>query len=229
MRERFEHGSLEHWLIIVLTITQPLFLVRAGQNPLIARRIRLSLAGLLILNFFVYAFYRIQEGYWEIRYDLPMEFCNWSTAFTVIALLTNSKRAAELSYYWVGVGSIHGLITPDLQVAFGHVYYFVFWVGHAGLLVAAAYVVFGQKLFPGPGSVWRSLVVAEVYFLSALVTNYLLDANYGYLSAPPAGGSLINHLGPWPYYLISLQGIMVVGISLAYLPFYVAARRAQAR
>ncbi|MBE7439043.1 MAG: TIGR02206 family membrane protein [Spirochaetales bacterium] len=220
MTEKFEHGSTEHWAILFLTISLPVILIRLSRSPGASYRIRLSLALILISNFLVYLIYRIKEGYWEMRYDLPMEFCNWSTAFTILALFTGNRRAAELSYYWVSIGSIHGLLTPDLQVTSGHIYYFVFWVGHAGLVVAAAFVVFGQKLYPAPGSGLRAMLVAEIYFVTALLTNYLLDANYGFLSAPPGGGSLIDHLGPWPYYLISMQGLMALGTTVAYLPFY---------
>ena len=226
---RFRHWSALHFTILILTLLIPALLVlltrrdRTGRHTYI---IRYGLAGLLVANFVTYVAYRVSGGFWEIRYDLPMEFCNWATAATIFALITQNRTAAELSYFWVLAGSANGVITPDLQVSFPHVYFFIFWIAHSGLVVASLYVVFGLGLHPRSGSVWRTVALSQIYFAAALGVDFLLNSNYGYLRHKPASGSLLTHLGPWPYYLAAMQVLAVLIFGLLYAPFYLSRRRA---
>ncbi len=225
---RFEHWTAEHFAIILLTAGLPVALVYLARNDATSRapgRISFALAGLLFANFVTYVVYRVQSGYWELRYDLPMEFCNWSTVATVVALVTRNRTAAELSYFWVLTGSLNGVVTPDLQVSFPHIYYFIFWIAHSGLVVASLFVVFGLRLYPRPGAVPRTLLLSQVYFASAFCVNLLLESNYGYLMKKPPAGSLLDHLGPWPYYILAMQGLALVAFIIVYLPFYFVNRR----
>jgi len=52
----------------------------------------------------------------------------------------------------------------------------------------------------------------------ALGVNTLLGTNFGFASRPPANPSLIDHLGPWPWYLLSMQAIAVTLFLLLALP-----------
>lgn len=220
---RFEAFGLAHILILLLTAGAPPLLVlfaRGGADHRRTRGIAIFLATLLVLNFIVYFAYRVSSGYWDVRYDLPMEFCNWSTIVTVIALLGANRTMAELSYFWVMCGSIQGVITPDLQVRFPHIYFFIFFVAHSGLVVASLFVVFGMGLYPRRRAVLRTFLFTQVYFAVTFAVDIFLDTNYGYLMRKPSGPSLMDHLGPWPVYLFSMQVIGLMFVSLLYLPFY---------
>jgi uncharacterized membrane protein YwaF len=37
----------------------------------------------------------------------------------------------------------------------------------------------------------------------------------------PEGASLLNFLGPWPWYLLSLDVVMILTFYILYLPFWV--------
>jgi uncharacterized membrane protein YwaF len=50
--------------------------------------------------------------------------------------------------------------------------------------------------------------------------NALLGTNYGYLCEPPRNPSLIDYLGPWPWYIGSLVILAVVKFWIYYLPFW---------
>ncbi|MGL5020130.1 MAG: TIGR02206 family membrane protein, partial [Luteolibacter sp.] len=58
-----------------------------------------------------------------------------------------------------------------------------------------------------------------VYLTFAMTANRLLGSNFAFASRPPDNPSLIDQLGPWPWYLLSMQGIAVLFFSLLTLPF----------
>ena len=58
--------------------------------------------------------------------------------------------------------------------------------------------------------------------------NVLLDANYLFLREKPEGASILDALGPWPWYVIWLICLAMVLCFVCYLPFAVH-RRISAR
>ncbi len=223
MHERFAHWSALHLVILALTLFVPLALVylarryRATPWP---QRIAAVSGTILLLNYVAYVVYRITAGFWQARYDLPMELCNWATFATGLALLTRNRFLAELAYFWVMAGSINGVISPDLSVSFPHIYFFIFFIAHSGLVCGAIYLVGGLQLYPRPGAVWRAFLFSQVYLATAFAINYVLGGNYGYTMAKPGSASLFDHLGPWPWYLLSLEALALVFYTFLYLPFW---------
>ncbi|MCC6274876.1 MAG: TIGR02206 family membrane protein, partial [Leptospiraceae bacterium] len=198
MNKRFELWSLDHWLVIFFTVSLLICFVAIGKKDpksVAANRIGYCLSGILILNSLAYVFYRIFAGYWEIKYDLPMEFCNWSLLATAIALLNHNRTFAEISYFWVMSGSVNGVIFPDLQYEFPHLYFFIFFVNHSGLVISSLYLVFGLGLYPQKGSVIRSFLWLQVYTVSAFLVDFFLKTNYGYLMEKPKSASPLDWLG----------------------------------
>ncbi|TGL77164.1 TIGR02206 family membrane protein [Leptospira yasudae] len=228
MDQRFQIGSALHYLVLFLTVSAIfvlLWIARKDRQRILSKRIGFVIAWILILNYLVYVIYRIDSGHWEIRYDLPMEFCNWAMIVTSIALLTHNRTFAELSYFWVMSGSVNGVITPDLQVTFPHIYFFIFFIAHSGLVIASLYIVFGLKLEPRPWAVLRAFLYSQIFFVTAFVVDYALDGNYGYMMSKPSAGSALDYLGEWPYYLIHIQLIGVGFFILLYLPFALKNRK----
>ena len=53
----------------------------------------------------------------------------------------------------------------------------------------------------------------------AMTVNKILGTNFGFAAGPPPNPSLIDHLGPWPWYLVSMSAIAFVLYLLLALPF----------
>lgn len=231
MYKRFEHGSATHIVIVGLTIAICCFLVyyaRRHEGKPSTFRIGNAIGAILLLNYFVYVGYRIHAGLWMIRYDLPMELCNWAALATMFAFFTRNRTLAEIAYFWVMAGSINGVISPDLPFSFPHIYFFIFHIAHSGLVIGSLYLVFGLKWYPRPGAIRRVFIVSQIYLATAFVINYALGGNYGYTMAKPGSASLFDYLGPWPWYLLSLEVLALALYSLLYVPFYFYNRRKNA-
>ena len=150
---------------------------------------------------------------------LPMHLCNWAGFAVWMALVFRNPTAAELAWFWAMAGTLQGLITPNQPFDWPHPSFFTFFLLHAGVVAGAIHAVFGMGLKPRAGAVWRGILWTEFYLLVAAGVNFLSGANYAFLRAKPAQASLMDHLGPWPWYLVSLQLIGIPLYFLLALPF----------
>jgi hypothetical integral membrane protein (TIGR02206 family) len=55
--------------------------------------------------------------------------------------------------------------------------------------------------------------------------NRLTGGNYLFLSRKPEGGSLLDLLGPWPWYILSLEAVALLLFTILYLPFVIGRSR----
>ena len=95
-----------------------------------------------------------------------------------------------------------------------------------GALVAAVFLVVGRRIWPRPGAPVRAFLatLALTSFVGAV--DVMTNANYMFLREKPAAGSLLNFMGPWPWYIGSAVLLAIVFLAVLYAPFWLA-RRAQ--
>ena len=147
---------------------------------------------------------------WTARYDLPLQLTDTISVTTAIALWTRRQLLAELVYMWALSASLQATLTPDLAWTFPSVFYFTFFVYHEVAIVAGLVLVFGLRLYPRPGAWWRTFAATCVVAVGAGIADALVPgADYMFLAAKPADGSLMSVLGPWPWYLVSVAAVAV--------------------
>ncbi|HWB58120.1 MAG TPA: TIGR02206 family membrane protein [Chthoniobacteraceae bacterium] len=186
------------------------------------RNIALGLAAVLLAN--------KPAVYWTIlvmekqgwRDSLPMYMCDWSGLAAIAALLWRGQTPYEMAYFWGLGGTLQAMVTPDLSFDFPDIRFLTFFISHGGTLVAVAFLTFAVRMRPWPVSLLRIILWSNVYLLVAGVVDWSLDENYGYLRAKPGHASLLDHLGPWPWYILSLEGAAIVSFLIYYCPFFVA-------
>lgn len=150
---------------------------------------------------------------------LPFHLCDIAAITAGFALLTRKPLLGELTYCWGLAGTLQALITPNLHNTFPHPVYFTFFLHHGAIVITALLLPLALRWRPREGIVLRMLGWNQVYFGLALTVNLLLGTNFGFLMEPPAAGSLMDHFGPWPWYLIPLQILAIVFIIFLNLPF----------
>ena len=150
--------------------------------------------------------------------SLPLDLCRLNEALCAWMLFRRSYRVFEVAYFLAMAGSVSALAMPDLVHGYPDPRFLMFFTSHGLAVVAVLYAVFGWGFRPTLRSV-------GIYTLLIAALNPLLDANYLFLRAKPEGASVLDHLGPWPFYVIGLIGLAVVACLLCYLPFALAARR----
>lgn len=180
------------------------------------------LAGILIANKLVGLCLSWAHFGLSLQTSLPMHLCDWGWACAVVALLGRRRTPYELAYYWGLAGTFQAILTPDLPFGFPHPFFFTFFISHCGLVIAVLFLCLAGGMIPRPGSVWRAFGWLQVYLVVTAVVNWWLGANYGYLCHKPVGASLLDHMGPWPWYLLSAEALALCLFCLLYAPFVIA-------
>lgn len=218
---RFQLFDFPHLVVLALTVILFVLLgvlARRG-GPEAGRRIRLGLAALLVFNKLALVAYSWQLGRLSLYNILPMHLCDWATVVTVLALITLRPRLFELAYFWGLGATLQALLTPDLPFGFPDFYFFSFFTSHCGIIVAVGVLVIGSGMRVTWKSMLRAVLWTQVYVVSAMSLNAMAGTNYGYLMRKPANASLMDHLAPWPWYILQLELIMLAVFGILLLPF----------
>ncbi|QJC53094.1 TIGR02206 family membrane protein [Paenibacillus albicereus] len=228
--ERFVPYSPAHLLSLALILAAVLLLL-AFRRPLSRRRPaagRYALAGLLAACEVLLNVWYFSSGVFRPSSTLPFELCSISLYLSVLMLLLRSRLLFQIVYFTAIGGALQALATPVLGYAFPHFRFIEFFAAHGLLLLAALYMVWVEGFRPTLRSVfvaWGALnAIAAVVFL----VNRLTGANYMFLARKPPSSSLLDVLGPYPWYILSLEAVALLLFLLLYLPFARSERRAKA-
>lgn len=160
----------------------------------------------------------------DLGVTLPLHLCDLAWIAATWALWSHRPLPVTLTYFWGLTLTIQGVVTPSLNEDLPHPRYFAFWALHLLIVWSAVYLVVGLREAPR----WRDYRAAVAVTLGwAVVTygfNLVAGTNYGYLMRKP-GTSILDLLGPWPWYVLEEVGIVVVVWALLTLAAQWWARR----
>jgi hypothetical integral membrane protein (TIGR02206 family) len=155
--------------------------------------------------------------------SLPLHLCNFGMIMVGILLITRKQWAFNLAYFWALCGASQSLLTPDLSFIFPHPLAITFFTAHTIEIVGVLYAVTVLKMRPQWSSIPKVMLVTAGLAAIIFPINYIHpDANYMFLKFAPLGGSLIDFLGPWPWYILSLVGVAMLLFVIAYLPYAIS-------
>jgi hypothetical integral membrane protein (TIGR02206 family) len=155
----------------------------------------------------------------QLAYSLPLQLCDVATFIAAAALWTRHQLLAELTYFWGLAGTIQALLTPDLPQHFPNFPYFQYYIAHGGIVAAALILVYGLRLQPRRLAIaWVAGITIGYAALVGLV-DALTGADYMYLRSKPPSPTLLDLLGPWPWYIVSATVIAVGLFAILDAPF----------
>ena len=150
---------------------------------------------------------------------LPMELCDLTLYLTEIALITLSPAVFDVAYYCALAGTSMALLTPDLWEQFPSLSTVQFFFAHGLVVAAVLYLVWSRQARPRRGSVARAMLAINLWAAFDGAFDWIFKTNYMYLRVKPVNASLLNFLGPWPWYILAAEGVALVLFLLLYLPF----------
>jgi hypothetical integral membrane protein (TIGR02206 family) len=216
--------SREHLITVVIGSIAVAFLLLAGK-----RGGRSRLLATALLAFLNLSAYPLNQAAWlSLRQPLandnllPFHLCDIAAITAGFALLTRRPLLCALTYFWGLAATLQALLTPAIGVGFPSWPFIMFFVQHFAIVAAALYLPIVEGWRP-KRPFWKSPLEvyawSVVYLIFAMLVNRLFNSNFGFASRPPDNPSLIDHLGPWPWYLLSMQAIALCLFLLLALPF----------
>jgi hypothetical integral membrane protein (TIGR02206 family) len=212
--------GLTHLLILIsIPLLAGVLAYWCRRNKSAARRIRYGLAAFLTLNELVWYAYDLHTEGFHFPQGLPLELCNVTLWIAVYAACTLNPLAVEIVYYAGLAGSTMALLTPDLWAALWTYPTAYFFLAHGMAVVTELTLVWGKLAAPRPGSVWRIWLLLNAYAAALGIFDAVFKTNYMYLRQKPVSASLLDYLGPWPYYLVGSEVLALALFWLLWLPF----------
>jgi len=155
---------------------------------------------------------------------LPLQLCDAAIFVAAAALLLRRPLLIEITYFWGLAGTIQALLTPDLPQHFPSFPYFQYYVAHGGIVAAALFLVVGLRLWPRTNAVVQVLAITLVYTALVGLVDAITGANFMYLRGKPPSPTLLDVLGPWPWYIVSAATIGLMLLVALDAPFRVLRR-----
>jgi hypothetical integral membrane protein (TIGR02206 family) len=185
------------------------------------------LAVFLVVN--QLSWYLAERNSLTLQWSLPLGICEIGTFIAAAALWWRTRLLVEITYFWGLGGTIQALLTPELtgSTLFPTYFYFQYYINHGGIVMAAIFLVVGLNLAPRPGAVLRLIAITFGYLVVVAGIDVLTGGDYLFLREPPPTVSLINVLGPWPWYILSMIGLGVVVLLILNFPFWLMRRLAR--
>ena len=162
----------------------------------------------------------VARGDWEADFNLPLHLTDVVTIVAVLALWTRRSLLVELTWFWGMTASLQAVLTPDLGSAdFPELLWWTFFITHSGAIVAAVMLVVGCGIHPRAGAVGRAFAATVAVAAAAAGANLLTGGNYMWLREKPDAGSLLDYMGPWPWYIAGAAALGLALFLLLDLPF----------
>lgn len=211
----FEMFSTSHFVIIAFLILGSIF-IYLNRNKLNTRQRRLTEIGIaitLIIMELTYHFWMIINGSWNVSHAIPLELCSISLILTVLLLLSTKKIIYEILLFTALLGASQALFTPALNYDFPHFRFFHFFYTHLMEIWVPLYFTWAKGYRPTIWSVLKLCIFLNVLMPIIMLINKVVGGNYMFLSHKPDSASLLDVLGPYPWYILSLEGLLI-GLSL---------------
>ena len=158
-------------------------------------------------------------GTLSLRVLLPLHLCDLLLILGIAALFTRRPFLAEVVYYWAAAGTLMAVLTPDVRYGFPHARFVVFFGFHGLVIAMMAVLVLGMRVAPRSGSALRTWLFTNAYAAAVFLVNRAWGTNYMFLSQKPRGSTLLDLLGPWPWYILAASGVALALFLLLELPW----------
>lgn len=181
-----------------------------------------GLAVVLLVNETLYHVWRIVTHTWTLQEMLPFHMCTIMVYLSALMLLTK-HRALYHYLYFLGIGAaFQALLTPNAeQWGFPHFRFFQTMISHGAIVMTAVYLTVVEGCRPYFKDIGRILIGGNIYMAMVQVVNVEVGSNYLWVARKPDIASVLDYMGPWPWYILGMEALGIVSFLILYLPFVI--------
>ena len=213
-----------HLGLLALTAAVAAVLTRVcRRQPALRRVVRLAIGWGLVVNELIWWGFRYSHEGFHL-WNLPFQLCDVTLWMSALASITLAAPVVEFAYFAGLAGAGMALVTPDLWSPWPTYPAIYFFVAHGLIVIAVCVLVFGGVAPLRPGAVWRAFGMLLGFTAVIGAINAVARTNFMYLCKKPANASLLDALGPWPWYLVAGAAVAFGLFWLLWLPARVSNR-----
>ncbi|EID56509.1 conserved hypothetical integral membrane protein TIGR02206 [Saccharomonospora xinjiangensis XJ-54] len=230
-QHQFTAYGLSHWAVLAVFAVGAALLVLTGRahrhSP--SERLISRTFGVVLLAIHLSALgYTMSSRDWGLLDTIPLHLSDLAGFVAAFALLTHTRWAYALTYYWCLTLSPQALFSPVLAGPdFPHHEFLAFWALHLLVVWAAIYLTWGVGLHPTWRDYRTAVAITACWAVFAIAFNSATGTNYGYLNRKPTTGSILDALGPWPWYVVAEVAIILAVWAALTWPWTLTARRGE--
>ena len=207
-------------LAVVIVLNLAIVHYRRRFSPGQRRTLRYVLAAVLLINESLWHVWNWTTGQWTIQTMLPLHLCSLLVFLSAYLLVSGSYSIYEFVYFLGIAGASQALLTPDAGIyGFPHFRFFQVMVSHGAIVTTAIYMSVVEGYRPTWRSIGKVILVGNLYLLLVGGINGLLGSNYLFIARKPETASLLDVLGPWPWYILVMEALALLMTLLLYLPY----------
>lgn len=228
--EPFQLFGPKHLIVLAIVLAIILWLIFGWKNPTekAKRRARYFLAGTLFVWESGWHIWSFWGGTWTITYNLPLHVCSIMVWLSIVMLLTKNYRIYEFAYFIGIAGALQPLLTPEAGIyGLWHFRALQTLIAHGTLVIVPIYLTTKEGFRPSWNSLIRVAIGTNLYMILIHFINLAIGSNYLFTVGKPPTASLLDVLGPWPFYLLAMEAIGFAIFFILYLPFMVKDLRAK--
>ena len=222
MDAQFEAFGTSHYLMLALFVVGIPVLVWHGRrvrDTAAENRSRRVFSVGIVATAVPLQLFQFLPGDWDFDTSLPLQLCDFAWVAAAYGLWTRRAWACALTYYWGLTLTSQALVTPGLAQNFPHPRFIGYWAMHLFVVWAAIYLTAGLRVRPSWKLLGSTIGLTVVWAVSVMSFNFAFDTNYGFLNAKPSTASILDLLGPWPWYVVTEIALVSVIWSLITLPW----------
>lgn len=204
------------FLCVLILFLLKKVLVRPFNNTLLFER--LFAVSLLVMEV-AYHLVLVQEKTWSLSESLPLHLCSLTLLCCIILLWTGNKRFYDFVFYAGMGGALQAVLTPSILVNFPDFKFIQFFYVHIGIILTAFYILWVKGYKPTFKGLIKTMVILNIIFPFIFVLNILIQGNYMFLREKPINGSLLDFIGPYPWYILSMEVVAFTLFLITWLVF----------
>ena len=134
-------------IIVVINILAVIWGRKASDEN--RKRFRWALAGVLIVDEFLWHLWNITTGQWTLQTMLPLHLCSVFVFLSAYMLVTKSYSIYEYAYFLGIAGASQALLTPDAGIyGFPHFRAFQVMISHGAIITASVFMTLVEGYRP---------------------------------------------------------------------------------
>ncbi|MEU9808461.1 TIGR02206 family membrane protein [Mycobacterium sp. NPDC050853] len=228
MEQQFHAYGPSHWAVLAVFVLGAALLAWLGRR-LTDTRARVLGCVLGAVTGIIYAAILISGCIPpRLAVSVPLRLTDLATAVAAYALWSQRHWAYVLTYYWGLVLSSQALVSPVLTGPdFPGYEFLAFWSIHLLVVWAAIYLTWGRGMRPTWSSYRMAATVTASWAVITMAFNAIAGSNYGFLNQKPATKSLLDVMGPWPWYIVTATVLVLTVWALMTWPWERSAMESQ--